>query len=158
MFKPDKFDCKILMALQRNARLTNLALAEMVGLSPSPCFRRVRALEDAGIIEGYHARINREAAGLGVTIFLNVNVSRHDSSHLGAAAKIFEDMPEIVSARTISGEYDFLLEVVVEDLSSYRTLNRRMSEMQEIREMRSHFVITDIKGAKAGIVKVEPRP
>ena len=77
MLKLDNLDRRILAALQRDGRLSNVQLAEEVGLSPSPCLRRVRLLEDAGIIRGYHADLDRDGIGLGLTVFVGIRVERH---------------------------------------------------------------------------------
>jgi len=142
----DAIDRRILAALQREARLTNVQLAEEVGLSPSPCLRRVRLLEQAGVIAGYHARLERDALGLGLTVFVGIKVERHRDE----AAERFRDavqaVPEIVSCHLVSGEADFLLQVVVPDLAAYeRLLLRTLLKLPGVRDVRSNFAIQTVK-------------
>ncbi|HWX47691.1 MAG TPA: Lrp/AsnC family transcriptional regulator [Roseomonas sp.] len=142
----DAIDRRILAALQREARLTNVQLAEEVGLSPSPCLRRVRLLEQAGVIAGYHARLERGALGLGLTVFVGIKVERHRDE----AAERFRDavqaVPEIVSCHLVSGEADFLLQVVVPDLAAYeRLLLRTLLKLPGVRDVRSNFAIQTVK-------------
>src|SRR4051812_825801 len=122
----DAIDRRILEQLQRDGRLTNLELAERVGLSPSPCLRRVRILEQAGVIQGYAARLNRRKVGLGLTIFIAMNLERHGEVETDTFRDMIAAMPEVVACYVTSGEYDLLLQVVVEDLEEYRefSLNR----------------------------------
>ena len=94
--KLDNLDRRILVALQRDARLTNVQLAEEVGLSPSPCLRRVRLLEEAGIIRGYQAQIDRDGVGLGLTVFVGVKVERHTEASSGAFRQAVSALSEVV--------------------------------------------------------------
>lgn len=108
--KLDAIDRRILVALQRDARLTNVELADEVGLSPSPCLRRVRMLEDAGVITGYHAELAREEVGLGLTVFVGIKVERHHDNEASAFREAVLQLPEVVSCHLVSGETDFLLQ------------------------------------------------
>ena len=98
----DNLDRRILAALQRNARLSNVQLAEEVGLSPSPCLRRVRLLEDAGVIRGYHAELDRSKSGLGLTVFVGVKVERHHDASANAFRAAVIDLPEVISCHVVS--------------------------------------------------------
>jgi Lrp/AsnC family leucine-responsive transcriptional regulator len=144
--KLDAIDRRILSALQRDARLTNVQLAEEVGLSPSPCLRRVRILEEAGVIGGYRTTLRREKIGLGLTVFVGVKVERH---HDEAAAR-FRDavmaLPELISCHLVSGEADFLLQVVVPDLAGYeRLLLGTLLKLPGVADIRSNFAIQTVK-------------
>jgi len=146
--KLDSIDRRILAALQRNGRLTNVELAEEVGLSPSPCLRRVRLLEDAGIIDGYHASLERKGIGLGLTVFVDVKVSRHTGESESAFREAVLKLPEIVSCHLVSGESDFLLQVVVSDLAGYeRFLIGTLLKLPLVASIRSNFAIQTVKAA-----------
>ncbi len=138
----DAIDLKILAALQADARLSNIALADRVGLSPSPCSRRVRMLEEAGVIEAYRAALARDAIGLGLTVFAGVRVERHSHANAQAFVDAVLAMPEVVACHLVSGDVDFLIEVVAHDMESYeRTFLRRMLSLPAIRDIRSSFAI-----------------
>ncbi len=144
--KLDSIDRRILAALQRDARLTNVQLADEVGLSPSPCLRRVRILEKAGVIGGYHARLDRGAVGLGLTVFVGIKVERHHDEPAAAFRKAVRELPEVVSCHLVSGEADFLLEVVVPDLAGYeRFLTGTLLKLPGVSDIRSNFAIQTVK-------------
>ena len=115
----DAYDRRILEALQKNGRLTNVELAEQIGLSPSPCLRRVRMLEEAGVIQGYEARLDPHEVGLGLTVFVGVKVERHHERDAELFRQEVSALPEVIAAHLVSGESDFLLQVVVPDLRGY---------------------------------------
>lgn len=142
----DDIDLKILETLEADGRLSNVDLAERVGLSPSPCLRRVKRLEAEGIIEGYGARINRTKVGLGLTAFVEVKLERPrqaDAEHLGQS---MQKLPQVLSCYLISGQPDFLLEVVVGDLAQYsNSLLKSLRDHSEIKEVQSSFVLQTVK-------------
>lgn len=142
----DAIDRRILAALQRDARLTNVQLAEEVGLSPSPCLRRVRILEKSGIIGGYHAALDRGGLGLGLTVFVGVKVERHHEEPAAAFRDAVKALPEVISCHLVSGESDFLLQVVVPDLASYeRFLLGTLLKLPGVSDIRSNFAIQTVK-------------
>ncbi len=142
----DKIDRRILTALQNDGRLPNVELAEMVGLSPSPCLRRVRLLEEAGMVTGYRAKLDRDALGLGLTVFVGVKVDRHDDASAAAFRTAIEALDEVVACHLVSGESDFLLEVVLPNLAAYeRFLMERLLRVAGVRDIRSNFAIQRIK-------------
>lgn len=144
--KLDAIDRKILAAMQRNARLTNVELADEVGLSPSPCLRRVKILEEAGVISGYHASLSRTELGLGLTIFVGVRVERHHDTAPDALSDAIRDVPEIVACHLVSGEADFLLQVVVADLAAYeKLLLGTLLKLPGVADIRSNFAIRALK-------------
>lgn len=143
--KFDAIDRKILAALQRDGRLSNVELAQAVGLSPSPCLRRVRLLEEAGVIEGYHARLNRGGLGL-VTVFVDIKVERHDKGSTEFREAV-QAIAEVVSCHLVSGQADFLLQVVVADLPAYeRLLMGDLLKLPGVTDLRSNFAIQTLKG------------
>jgi len=142
----DALDIRILATLQSDARLTNLELAERVGLSASPCLRRVRRLEEDRFIEGYAARLNREKIGLGIVAFVRVNIERHSNTDANAFMKAVSKLPEVIACYITSGESDFLLHVVVKDLAAYRCFAvEKLARVPGVRDMRSSFVIGTVK-------------
>lgn len=142
----DAIDKRILAALQADARLTNVQLAEKVGLTASPCLRRVRLLEEAGVIRGYHATLDRKELGLGLTIFVDVKVERHRDQEAGAFQAAIRDVPEVVSCHLVSGAADFLLQVVVADVPAYeRLLLDTLLKLPGVSDIRSNFAIRAIK-------------
>lgn len=146
ILKLDAIDRRILAALQRDARLTNVQLAQEVGLSPSPCLRRVRILEKAGVIGGYHATLDRGGLGLGLTVFVGVKVERHHDEPAAAFRKAVQALPEVISCHLVSGEADFLLEVVVPDLANYeRFLLGTLLTLPGVSDIRSNFAIQTVK-------------
>ncbi|HEY1383231.1 MAG TPA: Lrp/AsnC family transcriptional regulator [Dongiaceae bacterium] len=142
----DALDSKILAALQKDGRLSNVELAERVGLSPSPCLRRVKRLEEEGYIAGYKARIDRRRLGLGMTIFVGVKVDGHRDTNANAFQEAMRKLPEVVACHMVSGESDFLLEVVVADLPAYDAfLFRTLLALPMVRDIRSNFAIRTVK-------------
>lgn len=142
----DDIDRRIIRALQSDARLSNVELADRVGLSPSPCLRRVKRLEKAGIIAAYRAVLDRAKVGLGFSVFLGVKIDGHANDR----ALQFEDsvcaMPEVVACHLVSGEADYLLEVVVPDLQAYqRFLVGKLLELPIVREVKSNIAIQSRK-------------
>ena len=124
----DAIDRKILKELQRDARLTNAELAERVHLSPSPCLRRVRNLEKAGVIERYVAVIDRQAAGFPVTAFVQVTLAKHDREVVETFERRMRDTPEVLACHLMTGGSDYLLEVVVSGLSAYEGFMREIMQ------------------------------
>lgn len=150
ILKLDAIDRRILAALQRDARLTNVQLAEEVGLSPSPCLRRVRLLEKAGVIGGYHAALDRGGVGLDLTIFVGVKVERHHDESAAAFTEAVRALPEVVSCHLVSGESDFLLQVVLPNLAGYeRFLLGTLLKLPGVSDIRSNFAIQTVKAQAA---------
>jgi Lrp/AsnC family leucine-responsive transcriptional regulator len=148
--KLDAFDRKILAALQRDGRLSNVQLAEEIGLSPSPCLRRVRMLEEAGVIRGYQAILDRDEVGLGMTIFVGIKVERHTDERAEAFRQAVTALPEVISAFLVSGESDFLLQVVVSDLRAYdRFVTGKLLKLPGVSDIRSNFAINTVKAPGA---------
>jgi len=116
----DEMDRRILRALQRDGRLQNNELAQEVGLSPSPCLRRVRLLEEAGVIERYVAVLNSASVGIGMTLFTRVWLTAQDAETIEHFIEAMQELPQIVECYIMLGESDALLRVVVKDLDDYR--------------------------------------
>ncbi|AMO74593.1 MULTISPECIES: Lrp/AsnC family transcriptional regulator [Pseudomonas] len=144
--KLDAYDHRILAALQRDGRLSNVQLAEAIGLSPSPCLRRVRLLEEAGVIRRYGADLDRDQIGLGLTVFVGIKVERHHEEQAEAFRRAVVDLPEVISVHLVSGEADFLLQVVVPDLRAYEHfLTGTLLKLPGVSDIRSNFAISTLK-------------
>lgn len=118
--KLDAIDRRILKALQRDGRLQNVELADEVGLSPSPCLRRVRLLEDAGVIERYVAVLNPAKVGVGLTVYTRVWLKGQDADTVDRFTEAVKQLPQVVECYLMAGDCDFLLRVVAADLDDYR--------------------------------------
>jgi DNA-binding Lrp family transcriptional regulator len=118
--KLDEIDRRILESLQQDGRMTNVDLAEKVGITAPPCLRRVRALEEAGYIQGYHADLNAEALGYGLTVFAMVGLHSQAENDLKAFEKLVNEWPLVREAFMLNGEIDFILKIVSRDLAQFQ--------------------------------------
>jgi Lrp/AsnC family leucine-responsive transcriptional regulator len=144
----DAIDCRILAALQDDGRLSNVELAERVGLSPSPCLRRVARLEREGYIDSYRAMLGRRWIGLGLTVFVGVKIDGHADDRATEFENAVVAMKEVVACHMVSGEADYMLEVVVADLDHYqRFLLGKLLELPIVKEVRSNIAIQTLKVA-----------
>jgi len=144
----DLTDRKMLAILQRDGRISNAALAEQLHLSPSPCLRRLRALEHDGVITGYTARLDRSKLGLGMTVFVELQVDGHADRTAAAISTALQETPEVLSAHIVSGAADFRLEVVVHDLAAYeRLMFETLLKLPNIGDVRSNFALRTVKTA-----------
>jgi Lrp/AsnC family leucine-responsive transcriptional regulator len=142
----DATDREILRLLQDDGRLTNAALAERVHLSPSPCLRRLKRLEDDGVITRYRAIIDLRRVGHGLTVFVEIKVEGHTDETATQLQDAFRDMEEVVACHIVSGPADFLLEVVVTDLEHYeRLLLGRLLKLRGVADVRSNVAIRTVK-------------
>ena len=120
----DRYDKAILSALQADGRISNVQLAARVNLSESACLRRVRALEDAGLIDHYVALVNQAKAGVPGNVFVFIALNREVDSELAAFEEAVRDLPEVMECFLMTGEFDYLLRVVVADMADYERLHR----------------------------------
>lgn len=118
--KLDRIDLKILRELQKDGRMTNVDLAKEAGISAPPCLRRVRALEKAGYIRGYHADVAAEKMGYGLTVFIHVALANHGESDVAHFVKMVDNWPQVRECYLLTGDMDFLLKVVAEDWESFQ--------------------------------------
>ena len=140
--KLDKIDRRILRDLQANGRMTNVELARRAGISAPPCLRRVRALEEAGFIRGYHADLNPEALGFGVTVFAQVGLNSQAEPDLKAFESLAGSWPEVREVFMLAGETDFLLKIVAADWDSYqRFLTTKLTAAPNVAHVRSSLAI-----------------
>ncbi len=146
----DKFDLAILQHLQADGRLTNAELAQRVGLSPAPCWRRVRALEQAGYITGYRAVLDRRKIGLGVPAFVRLDAERNTGDATRALEEAIRQLPEVISCHYISGAGTFELEVVAPDLDSFSRLAlQRLINLPNVKDLHTSFSLGEVKTAGA---------
>lgn len=144
--KLDETDLKILRELRADGRLSNIKLAERVGLSATPCWNRVRALEEAGVIEGYAALLSQKALGLPDTVMIEVTLEHHDDDTLRRFGEEISALPEVVEAFLVTGEYDYLIKVAVAGTEGYEQfLRKRLYRLPGVRHSRSTFVLKRIK-------------
>ena len=142
----DRTDLRLLAALQDDARLTVAQLAEKVSLSASPCWRRVKRLEEAGYIEGYHAHLSASRLGHGITAFVSVVMGSHTRDVARAFEAAVQDIPQVIACHNVSGEYDFLLEVVAADLAAYGEFARNvLQDLPGVTELHSSFSLKSLK-------------
>ena len=146
----DKIDRQILAELQLDARIANVALAERVGLSPSPCLRRVKRLEAAGIIRRYSAVVDPARVGLGLSCFISVTLERTVEQALEEFEGAIAERPEILECWPITGEADFLLKVITADLGAYERLMRDyLLRIPGISSTKTSFLLTPVKNETA---------
>ena len=146
----DAIDLRILNALQSDGRLTNQELADQVGLSPSPCLRRVRRLERDGFIRTYRAVLDRDSVGLGLTVFVEIKVEKHSRDNAQALQQALAALPEVIACHMVSGTADFIAEIVVSNLKAYeRLLTEKLLILPMIGDIRSNFALTRVKSDAA---------
>lgn len=146
----DKFDLIILNELQNDGRLSNAELSSRVGLSAAPCWRRVKALEDAGFIKGYRAEIDRQKIGLGVLAFVRLDADRNSGDVLQALENAIRTIPEVVSCHYISGTGTFELQVVSRDLNSFSQFARDvLINLPNVKDLQTSFSLGEVKASGA---------
>lgn len=146
----DKFDLAILAELQANARLTNAELAQRVGLSAAPCWRRTRALEEQGFIKGYHAEIDRQKIGLGVLAFVRLDADRNTGNVTRELEEAIRKIPDVVSCHYISGAGTFELQVVCRDLDTFSHLAREvLINLPNVKDLHTSFSLGEVKASSA---------
>ena len=142
----DAVDRALLEALQKNGRATVGELAEQVSLSPSPCWRRVRQLEDAGLISGYHAHLDRHRVGYGVLGFVQIGLHNHTAEITAAFEREVLALPQVLSCHNLSGRYDYQLELVAPDLGFFAEFVRtRIRSLPGVREISTSFSLKEVK-------------
>jgi DNA-binding Lrp family transcriptional regulator len=126
-FELDRIDRRILAALQANARLTNQALSELVSLSPSACLARVRRLELAGVIQGYHARLDPFAIDVGLVLYAEVTLKGHSAGELELFERTIDAISAVVEASHMTGAYDYLLKIVTADMAEWTRITEELT-------------------------------
>jgi len=145
----DAIDRRILERLQQDGRLSNADLAEKVGLSSSPCWRRVKALEEAGVIKGYAALLDAKTVGLSVNVFMSVSLSTQNEKSLQAFERAAAARPEVMECYLMTGDSDYLLRIVVPDLGAYERFVMDFTKIPGIAQIRSSFALRPVKQGTA---------
>lgn len=141
----DSIDRRILAELQTNGRMTNQELSEAVGLSPSPCLRRVRQLEADGVIAGYVALVDPPAVGLGVTAFVRVRLGEQDDRHLAIFEETVNQFPEVMECYLMTGESDYQLRVLVGSLGEFEDfLRHKLTRIAGVSQVTSSFALRPV--------------
>ena len=149
MISLDAIDRRILERLQHDGRLSNADLAEQVGLSSSPCWRRVKALEEAGVIKGYAAQVDAKSVGLSVNVFVSVSLTTQNEKALKDFERAAAERPEVMECYLMTGDSDYLLRVVVPDLEAYERFVMDFTKIQGIAQIRSSFALRPVKQGAA---------
>jgi Lrp/AsnC family leucine-responsive transcriptional regulator len=144
--KLDRYDSRILSALQRNGRLSVVELAELIGLSPTPCARRIKALESSGAIEGYAAILNPARVGLEVLAMVQVKLTEHTDETVARFEREIAQMDEVTKCFAMTGAYDFILEVYGKDLDALsNVVLKKLIRVPNVRDMQSSVVLATVK-------------
>jgi Lrp/AsnC family leucine-responsive transcriptional regulator len=139
-------DRKILRALQEDGRMTIQAIADRVGLSASPCLRRIRQMEEAGVITAYSATVDQKAVGLPVSVFISIKLERQRSVELDRFAAAIAAWPQVMECYLMTGQFDFLLRVVCADLAAYEAfLREKLTQVEGVASIESSFSLGQIK-------------
>ncbi|KIN10598.1 Lrp/AsnC family transcriptional regulator [Vibrio mytili] len=142
----DKIDRQLLTWVQKDATLTTAELADKVGLSASPCARRIKRLEQEGVISGYRALVSRDSIGIAMTVFVDVSLNNHQAASIDDFESAVVGMDEVISCHVVSGAYDYLLEVVSRDLAGYEDFTRKLQRLENVKDIHTHLAIRQVKG------------
>ena len=148
-FVLDAVDRRILRELQKDATIAIADLAQLVGLSQTPCWKRIKRLTDAGVISRRVALLDREKLDLGLVVFVSIRTSHHDSDWLDAFAGAAKAMPEVVEFYRLSGDVDYLLKVLVKDIAAYDVFYKRLITAVPLSDVSSAFAMEQIKSTTA---------
>jgi len=141
----DHFDYRILQVLQEDASLSVAVVAERVGLSPTPCWRRIQKLEASGVIRGRVALLDAARLELGLTVFVHLRIARHDADWLDDFTRAVMVMPEVLEVDRLAGNWDYLLRVLVTDMPAYDRFYKRLIEIEGLNDVSSSFSMQQIK-------------
>lgn len=141
----DRIDRNILEALQKNARISNVELAQSVSLSPAPCLRRVQALEDSGVIEAYVALVDRRKVHLGVEAFINVQLTAQGKGVMDPVEAAIKRFPEVLDCYVMTGDWDYLLHVVAQDMDAIQQfLQDNLSQVPGVMRIKTSFAVRPV--------------
>jgi DNA-binding Lrp family transcriptional regulator len=147
--KLDRFDKAIVQALQHEGRISNSALAERVNLSESACLRRMRTLEESGLVEGYTALINQQKAGCPVNVFVNITLDRQDETDLRKFEDAVRRIPEVMECYLMTGDYDYTVRVVVADTADFERLHsKHLTRLPGVARVHSSFALRTIQKSR----------
>ena len=141
----DAIDRKVLLQLQADGRITNQELSERVGLSPSPCLRRLKSLEASGMITGYVALVDPNLVGLKVTAFIRVRLDHQDDRHLALFESKVAEFPEVMECYLMTGDADYQLRVLVEDLGAFEEfLRQKLTRIEGVSQLTTSFALRPV--------------
>ena len=147
--KLDKIDRKILDILQFNAKITNAQLSKEIGLSPAPTLERVKKLEQSGIIKSYHAKLDIDKVGLGVSTFVYVTLKGHNKTNIDLFLAEINSIDEVIECHHITGSGDFILKIIAEDIASYQKLMlEKVSDIDVVDNLQSMIILSTFKDSK----------
>ncbi|WCL52668.1 MULTISPECIES: Lrp/AsnC family transcriptional regulator [Kordiimonadales] len=156
--KLDKIDYAVLAALQENGRLSNVELAARVGLSESACLRRVKAMEEAGVIQSYSAVVNGANVGLPGSVFVRVSLDRQQEDQLDQFELAVKGVPEVMECYLMSGDVDYLMRVVVKDAPDYERVHHTLTRLPGVARVHSSFALrTVLKRARLPLEAQAPK-
>ncbi|MBK7182396.1 MAG: Lrp/AsnC family transcriptional regulator [Bacteroidetes bacterium] len=145
----DKIDLKILRTLQENAKITNLQLSSEIGLSPAPTLERVKKLERLKLIKGYHAQLNAEMVGIGISAIIQITLTRQIENAISNFKKEINKIPEIMECYQVTGNADYVITVMLKDMRAFEELiSQKLSKMEEIGQMQTMVILSKIKDSK----------
>jgi Lrp/AsnC family leucine-responsive transcriptional regulator len=145
----DKIDLKILRTLQENAKITNLQLSSEIGLSPAPTLERVKKLERLKLIKGYHAQLNAEMVGIGISAIIQITLTRQIENAISNFKKEITKIPEIMECYQVTGNADYVITVMLKDMRAFEELiSQKLSKMEEIGQMQTMVILSKIKDSK----------
>lgn len=143
----ESLEIRILTELQKNGRLTNQDLADLVGLSPSACWRRVRSLEEEGVIKNYQARVAGSKVGFPETVFARVSLEKHSDNLVQNFEDLINGRGQVIECFATSGDSDYLLRVVASDISAYdEFIQKFLLKIEGVSQVRSNFQLREVKG------------
>jgi Lrp/AsnC family transcriptional regulator, leucine-responsive regulatory protein len=149
VIKLDLIDHKVLEILQQNAKITNAQLSKEIGLSPAPTLERVKKLETSGIIQSYHAQLNRDRVGLGVTTFVTITLTGHKKQVTESFVSQINAIPEVIECHHVTGSGDFLLKIIAQDIASYQKLMlEKINEIEEVASTQTMVILSTFKESK----------
>jgi Lrp/AsnC family leucine-responsive transcriptional regulator len=149
IIKLDQIDRKVLEILQTNAKITNAQLSKEIGLSPAPTLERVKKLEQSGIIKSYHAQLEPEKVGLGVSTFVQISLVGHRKAVTESFVEKIHAIPEVIECHHITGTGDFLLRVISKDISTYQKLMlEKINEIEEVASTQTMVILSTFKESK----------
>jgi len=145
-FEMTDLDRRILKVLQEDGRMTIQAVADKVGLSASPCLRRIRRMEQAGVITAYSITVDQNAVGLPVSVFVSIKLERQRAAHLDRFGEAIAGWPEVMECYLMTGQFDFLLRVVCADLAAYEAfLREKLTQLDGVGSIESSFALGQVK-------------
>jgi Lrp/AsnC family leucine-responsive transcriptional regulator len=139
----------MLMILQQEGRISTADLSEKVALSPSPCARHLKRLEEKGYIENYQANLNKAQIGIVMTFFVEIRLNDHQAASIDDFEKIIAEMKEVINGYIVSGVYDYLLKVVSPDLEGYELFTKKLHRLKGVRDIHTHLSVRQIKAKSA---------